>query len=55
MSFYSLTNITPINKLTQKSVKRISIAASIAEESDFTSSKRLGAYLEYKGSSFLCR
>jgi len=52
MSLYNLTNITPIKKLSQKSIRRISIAASIAEESDFTSSKRLGAYLEYKGSRF---
>lgn len=54
MSLYNLVNIISFDKLTNKRLKYISMAANIAENSDFEASKRLGAFLEYKGSHFLC-
>ena len=52
MSFYTLVNITPITKLSNKISKQVSMASHIAENSDFKSSKRLGASLQKKGTIF---
>jgi hypothetical protein len=54
MSLYNLVNIISVDNLTTKRLKYISLAANIAENSDFEASKRLGAFLEYKGSHYLC-
>lgn len=54
MTFYTLVNTTPFYELSQKLLKQISRTAIAAEESDFDSSKRLGASLQYKGTYFLC-
>ena len=53
MSFYTLTNTISLQNVSSKTMKRIALAANIAEESDFDSSKRLGATLQYKGTCFL--
>lgn len=53
MSLYTIIKVIPFENLTGKILKQVSMAAKVAEESDFDSSKRLGASLEYKGSYFL--
>lgn len=51
-TYYFLTKVTPLNKLTKHDMDRVARAANIAETSIFNSSKRLGAYLEHKKSYF---
>ena len=52
---YSLNRITPISSLNSKDIFCLNEAISVAETSRFDSSKRLGAYLQGKGTRFLCR
>lgn len=52
MYFYNVVSTIPFDKVSNKILKQVSMAATIAEESDFDSSKRLGASLEYKGYYF---
>jgi len=52
MSYYNIVKIIPFDKLPCKILKQVSMAATTAEESDFESSKRLGASLQYKGIYF---
>lgn len=53
MSLYNIVKIIPFNELSNKILKRLSNAAVVAEKSDFNSSKRLGASLQYKRAYFL--
>ena len=53
MSFYNLTNITPLDKITSKDYKALQIAIVQAEKSNFDSSRRLGACLVFKGQCIL--
>lgn len=50
---YQLKNIKPINKLSKKNLKMLEMAVSEAEKSDFKSSKRLGASINYKNKIFI--
>lgn len=47
--------MTPLNKISTKDKKAIDFAISQAQESVFSSSKRLGAVLKVKGQCILRR
>ncbi len=50
--YYKLINQIPLDLLNNTMKNCLNQAASIAEKSVFVSSKRLGAFLEYKKYSF---
>lgn len=50
---YSLNKITPITNLNKRELSLVNSAIDVAEKSEFTSSLRLGAVLQQKGSCFL--
>jgi hypothetical protein len=52
---YQETKMTPLNKISTKDKKAIDFAISQAQESVFSSSKRLGAVLKVKGQCILRR
>lgn len=52
MSYYKLVDITPINRVPNKKSRYLSLAVDIAETSNFTSSKKLGAIFEINGKIF---
>ena len=54
INMYSLYKITPISDLSKKDIYPINLAISVAEKSQFDSTKRLGACLQGKGQCFVC-
>jgi hypothetical protein len=52
---YTIHKITPFSDLTKKELTALTIATERAHKSQFEVNRRLGAYLEAKGSRFLCR
>jgi hypothetical protein len=52
---YKLNSIKPLDELTSKDWYYLNTATSVAEKSNFDSSKRLGAVIVGQGNCLLCR